>query len=160
MSKRLSGALLAAIIAALSVVLFLQTFKVRNFPGTRFGAEIWPRAILVCLGALAVAMLVQNLRRADGGTKGPGLAELVTREGIAIAVFACFAAFLWLVPRIGAYPAGGLFVFAVLTTLGAKTLRQLLLHLAISVGMTLVLWAIFSHLLKVIAPAGRWWALL
>lgn len=34
----------------------------RNFPGTRFGAEIWSRTILICLGVLALILLVQALR--------------------------------------------------------------------------------------------------
>jgi hypothetical protein len=167
MSKRMSGALLAAALAAFSVVLFLQTFKVRNFPGTRFGAEIWPRAILICLGALALVLLVQSLRCPSGPDAAAepdeahlGLAQIIAREGIALTVFACFAGFLWLVPRIGAYPAGGLFVMAILTALGPKTPRAALMHLGISIGMTLVLWGLFAHLLKVIAPVGRWWSLL
>lgn len=159
MSKRLSGVLLATALAAFAALLFVQTFKVRNFPGTRFGAEIWPRAIILCLGLLAVALLIQSLRRRDAERTGPGLGELLSREGIAFAVFACFFCFLWLVPRFGAYPAGGLFVFAVLSILGPKSPRAIGLHLLISVGMTVVLWALFAHVLKVIAPVGRWWAL-
>ena len=62
MSKRLSGILLAAGLLGLAALMFLQTFKVRNFPGTRFGAEIWSRAILICLGVLALVLLVQALR--------------------------------------------------------------------------------------------------
>ncbi|MFV0335188.1 MAG: tripartite tricarboxylate transporter TctB family protein [Tropicimonas sp.] len=166
MSKRVSGAVLATVLAGFSALLFLQTFKVRNFPGTRFGAEIWPRAILICLGVLAVALLVQSLRQrepaemADPEDPGPDRSALVARESIALTVFVCFGAFLLLVPRIGAYPAGAVFVFAVLSFLGPKTLRALALHLGVSIGMTFMLWAIFAHLLKVIAPAGRWWSLI
>lgn len=161
MGNRLTGALLGAFIFAFSVVLFLQTYEVRNFPGTRFGAEIWPRAILICLGGLAVVLFVQNLARtSDPDEARMGPAQLLMREGIALTVFACFAGFLWLVPRLGAYPAGGLFVMSVLTALGPKTLRAFALHAAISLGMTIVLWAVFAHLLKVIAPVGRWWSLI
>lgn len=160
MTKRLSGFLLGAAIFAFTAVLFLQTYKVRNFPGTRFGAEIWPRAILICLGVLAVALVIHSLRRSDGGERSGGtLTDMLAREGIAVTVFVCFGAFLWLVPRLGAYPSGGLFVMAVLTALGPKTLRATARHAVIAVGMTLVLWGLFAHLLKVIAPAGRWWSL-
>lgn len=163
MSNRLSGAVLAAVLFGLSVLLFIQTFKVRNFPGTRFGAEIWPRSILICLGALALILLVQSLRRRSAaapiGTEEAaprGLAQ----EGIALAVFGCFAAFLFLAPRLGAYLSGSLFVFAVLSILGPKSLRAALTHLCVSVGAAVTLWLLFSHVLHVLAPAGRWWALL
>lgn len=161
MTKRLSGLLLGAGLFAFTAVLFLQTYKVRNFPGTRFGAELWPRAILICLGVLAVALVIHSLRRPDGAERsGTTLSELIARESIALTVFGCFAAFLWLVPRLGAYPSGGLFVLAVLTAIGPKTLRAFALHAAITVGMTLLLWALFAYLLKVIAPVGRWWSLI
>lgn len=160
MSKRLSGILLAAGLLGLAALMFLQTFKVRNFPGTRFGAEIWPRAILICLGVLALILLVQALRRPATAETRRGLSEIVAREGIALAVFACFFCFLWLVPRLGAYPAGGLFVFAVLSILGPRGPRAIGRHLLITVGVTVVLGAVFSHVLMVLAPAGRWWTLL
>lgn len=159
MSKRLAYALPAGALTVIAALLFLQTFEVRNFPGIRFGAEIWPRAIIVCLGTLSVLLLVQTLRHA-GDRPAPDLRTLAAREGIAFAVFACFFCFLWLTPRIGAYPAGGLFVFAVLTVLGANTVRATLVNMFISVMMTALLWVIFTHVLKVIAPSGRWWALI
>ncbi|RPE72150.1 tripartite tricarboxylate transporter TctB family protein [Pacificibacter maritimus] len=160
MSNRGTAVLLAAFLLGLSALLFLQTFQVRNFPGTRFGAEIWPRAILISMGLLSVILLLQSLRKSTVPLTQEALKAVFEREGIAWSVFACFFAFLWLLPRLGAYPAGALFVFATLTILGPKTLRSSLLHLGVAVGSSVVLWVLFSQVLKVIAPSGRWWALL
>ncbi len=160
MSNRMTALLLACFLIGLSGLLFLQTFQVRNFPGTRFGAEIWPRAVLIAMGVLSVILMVQALRKTKDAVSAATMKALYEREGIAGSVFACFFGFLWLLPRLGAYPAGGVFVFTILTILGPKTLRATLLHLGISVGSSAVLWLLFSQVLKVIAPAGRWWALL
>lgn len=151
---------MASGLLALAVVLFLQTFKVRNFPGSRFGAEIWPRAIIICLGVLAALLLVQSLRRASQSETGKSLREIIARESIAFMVFACFFCFLWLVPRLGAYPAGGVFVFAVLSLLGLRNPRAVLNHLLLAIGVTVVLWGLFTHILKIIPPVGRWWSLI
>lgn len=160
MSNRSIALLLAVFLMGLSTLLFLQTFQVQNFPGTRFGAEIWPRAIIISMGFLSVILLLQSSRKSNAPLPHQSLKAVYEREGIAWSVFACFFAFLWLLPRLGAYPAGALFVFATLTILGPKTLRSSLLHLGVAVGSSVVLWVLFSQVLKVIAPAGRWWALL
>lgn len=156
MNRRHTDIALAMVLLLGSVLFYAETFQVRNFPGTRFGAEIWPRAILIAMGLLSLLLLIQGLRASPADKPGPGLSGLIAREGIALTVFACFCAFLLLVPRIGAYPAGALFVFAVLSALGPRNPRAVLLHLAIALGMTLVLWVIFSGILKVIVPSGRW----
>jgi len=160
MSNRVTNIILAAFLLGLSALLFMQTFKVENFPGTRFGAEVWPRAIIICLSLLSLVLLLQSLKKSNTRMSAVAVKELFERESIALSVFACFFCFLWLVPNLGAYPAGGLFVFALLTVLGAKTKRSVLLHLCIAVGASVVLWLLFSQVLKVIAPAGRWWAML
>ncbi len=160
MSNRSIALLLAVFLMGLSALLFLQTFQVQNFPGTRFGAEIWPRAIIVSMGLLSLILFIQSLKKSNARFNAQTIQAFFERERIAWSVFACFLVFLWLLPRLGAYPAGGLFVFAVLTILGPKTLRFALLHLGVAAGSSVVLWVLFSQVLKVIAPAGRWWALL
>lgn len=160
MSNRSIALLLAVFLMGLSALLFLQTLQVQNFPGTRFGAEIWPRAIIVSMGLLSLILFIQSLKKSNARFNAQTLQAVYEREGIAWSVFACFFGFLWLLPRLGAYPAGGLFVFAVLTILGPKTLRFALLHLGVAAGSSVVLWVLFAQVLKVIAPAGRWWALL
>ncbi|MFV0490887.1 MAG: tripartite tricarboxylate transporter TctB family protein [Pseudorhodobacter sp.] len=156
MSKRGTNILLAFLLLAGVLLFYVESFNVRNFPGTRFGAEIWPRAILICMGVLALALLVASLRQTGEEAEKPGLGAIIGREGIALTVFASFLGFLLLVPRLGAYLSGAIFVFAVLTFLGPKTRRATVLHLAIAIGMTIVLWGIFSGLLNVIVPSGRW----
>lgn len=160
MSNRFTSIVLAVFLLGLSVLLFMQTFKVRNFPGTRFGAEVWPRSIIICLVILSLILLVQSMKKSKGAISQDAIKGFFERESIALSVFASFFGFLCLLPYLGAYPAGGLFVFAVLTILGAKNRRSLLLHMLIAVGSSVVLWLLFSQVLKVIAPAGRWWALL
>ena len=160
MNMRLSNLALGVGLLALSVLCFLQTYEVRNFPGTRFGAEIWPRAILVCLAGLSLVLIVQHLRARESAQDSPAWREVLGREAIALSVFAAFAAFLWLVPRAGAYPSGGVFVMAVLSILGPKTGAAVLRHAAISVLASVTLWLVFSKVLHVLAPGGRWWSAL
>lgn len=159
MTDRISAILVAVFLIGLSGLLFLQTLQVRNFPGTRFGAEVWPRIVIICMAGLSIVLLVQALRAPGARLSAEALAKLWQRESIAFSVFGCFFGFLLLLPYLGAYPAGGVFVFAVLSILGTKTLRSLLLHLAIAVGATTVLWLVFALVLKVIAPVGRLWSM-
>ena len=50
---------------------------------------------------------------------------------------------------------GTLFVFAVLTTLGERTVRRHLIHAGIAVGSISFMWAVFTFGLRVMLPPGE-----
>ncbi|MFV0514684.1 MAG: tripartite tricarboxylate transporter TctB family protein [Jhaorihella sp.] len=147
-------------ILAATAVLMHQTTLVRNFPSTRFGAEIWPQIILGVIGILALVMIVGGWRKRNspetavthemGGKVGG-------RDVIALAVFASFGFFVWGAPLIGTPLAGFLMVMAILTFIGELTPRMIMIHTVIALSSVGLMWVIFTNVLRVIMPTGALW---
>ncbi|NQU72837.1 MAG: tripartite tricarboxylate transporter TctB family protein [Rhodospirillales bacterium] len=154
----------ASFLVALTCVFFAASFGIRATSYGTVGSEVWPRAILVALGALCLLYLVNSLRgfydtdevRANGG----GLIGWVAKYRNALWCFAMYALFLITLPYLGILVGGILFVFIVLNLMGGWRPARLAVHGAIAVGSMGVMWSIFTFGLRVILPEGelfRFW---
>lgn len=147
-----------------ALILFQQTFLVRNFPGVRFGAEIWPRFVIAIVAVLAVIQLLQGIRGGNLPRRQPTEEGEVDRtergftsgDAIAIAIFVSFAIFVYLLPILGTPLAGFLLVFGILSLIGEIKPRAILRHVVIAGGAVALMWVIFTYVLRVILPAGLW----
>ncbi len=162
--SRISRDVVAAVfLVALSCVFFAATFTIRETSYGTVGSEVWPRAILVGLGALSLLYLVNSLRglydtseRAPGG----GLAGWFRRYRNALWCFVMYALFLSTLPYLGILIGGILFVFIVLNLMGGWRPAQLALHGAIAIGTIGAMWTVFTFGLRVMLPEGeliRFW---
>ena len=120
------------------------------------GADVWPQFILVALFVLTLIYLFQSLRLApkekvDGG----GLMGWARHYKNALWCYFLFFLFLISLPWLGMLIGASLFVFAVLTVLGERTLRTHSIHAVIAVASISIMWAIFTFGLRVMLPEGE-----
>jgi putative tricarboxylic transport membrane protein len=154
----------ALFLVALTSVFFAASFTIRVTSYGTVGSDVWPRAILVGLGALCVLYLVNSLRglydTGDERAASGGLAGWFARYRNALWCFAMYALFLITLPYLGVLVGGILFVFIVLNLMGGWRPARLAVHGAIAVGSMGVMWSIFTFGLRVILPEGelfRFW---
>ena len=148
----------AVVLLALTGVFFAATFTIRATGYGTVGSEIWPRAILVVLGALCLVYLVEALRGVAGAptkARGGGLSGWFSAYRNALSCFFMYGIFLFTLPYLGMLIGGILFVFLLLNILGGWQLRQLAVHGAIAVCTIGAMWAIFTFGLRVILPEGE-----
>lgn len=153
----------ALFLVVLTCVFFAATFSIRVTSYGTVGSDVWPRAILVVLGALCVLYLVNSLRGlydTDSEKPGGGLTGWLARYRNALWCFAMYGLFLITLPYLGILIGGILFVFIVLNLMGGWRPAQLGVHGAIAICTMGAMWAIFTFGLRVILPEGelfRFW---
>lgn len=146
----------AVVLLALTGVFYAATFTIRATGYGTVGSEVWPRAVLVALGALCLLYLVNSLREgraAEAG--GGGLVGWFSTYRNALSCFFMYGVFLVTLPYLGMLIGGIAFVFLLLNILGGWQPRQLAIHGAIAVCTIGAMWAIFTFGLRVILPEGE-----
>ncbi len=145
----------AVLLLALTGVFYAATFTIRKTGYGTVGSEIWPRAILVALGALCLLYLVNSLRGRRSAKAGGGLAGWFSTYRNALWCFFMYGVFLVTLPYLGMLIGGIAFVFLLLNILGGWQPRQLAIHGGIAVCTIGAMWAIFTFGLRVILPEGE-----
>jgi putative tricarboxylic transport membrane protein len=147
---------IAAILIAITAIFFWETFNIPKFGYASIGSEVWPRIILVPLFVLCVVYLFQSLRRKAAAEGGPGsIWAIVLRYRNPIMGFIVFLAFLATVDYLGMLIGGVLLTFGLLTALGNRSPKALLLHVAISLVAVGTVWSLFTFVLRVYMPEGE-----
>lgn len=148
----------AVFLVSLSCVFYAASFAIRTTSYGTVGSEVWPRAILIALGALCVLYLINSIRdrhQGEAAGRGGGLAGWFATYRNAILCFGMYGLFLITLPYLGMLLAGIAFVFLLLNMLGGWELRKMAVHGAIAVTSIGVMWAIFTFGLQVILPEGE-----
>ena len=162
--ERINRDVIAALfLVALTCMFFAASFTIRVTAYGTVASHVWPRAILVGLGALCVLYLVNSLRglyQGDDSGSRMGLTGWLAKYRNALWCFFMYALFLFTLPYLGILIGGVLFVFVVLNLMGGWRITQLAMHGVIAVGTMGAMWAIFTFGLRVILPEGellRFW---
>lgn len=136
---------------------FALSFAIPETTYSSISAAAWPRFVIVIVTLLSLIYLGESLRDQEAPRLGAGggVSAFMHKYATAIACYVIFALFVLAVPYLGMLVAGVLFVFAMLSAVGERSLRHHLMHLAISVGTVAGLWVIFTYGLNVMLPAGR-----
>lgn len=153
--------LLGATTVLLCAVLFYQTTQIADFGFAQVGADVWPKfiiGVMFCLASLQIAIAL--LRPGPSGARATQCAEV--DQGlwfwilVPIVVFAAVSFFALAVPFIGFTLAGLAMVFGLLSAIGPKSPRALVMHGAIAgVAVGLVTF-FFTGVMGVMLPG---WAL-
>jgi tripartite tricarboxylate transporter TctB family protein len=153
----------ALFLVATTSVFFAATFSIRVTSYGTVGSDVWPRTILVGLGALCVLYLVNSLRGlydTEEKPPGGGLKGWFSTYRNALWCFVMYGLFLITLPFLGILIGGVLFVWIVLNLMGGWRPALLAMHGAVAVGTVGAMWAIFTFGLRVILPEGeliRFW---
>lgn len=125
----------------------------------RWGAEAWPRAVIIGLTLCAICQCVVELRRAtgrgnaeddDGKSKARYDFQAIT--GI-VATFMLPLLYAFLLPRTGYYATTPFFIAAIMYTFGVRRPLHLIGTNILIYGIILL---VFSKLLFVAMPTGYW----
>jgi putative tricarboxylic transport membrane protein len=147
---------IALLLLAIAALFFWETYNIPTFEYASIGSEVWPRIILVPLFILCGVYFFQSLRNKSEAT-GPrlGIGGIIVKYRNPILSFLIFFLFLLTVDFLGMLIGGSLLVFALLTVLGHRSPKYLLLHAVIAVVSVGAVWSLFTFALRVYLPEGE-----
>jgi len=144
-SARRAGVIVAVALAATGIFFVSQSWQLSFGDFGVPGPGVFPFVLGITLTILAIAIVAEELRRADGGAT----VEFGHRD--VIVVFSALLVLSALFETAGAYATLGLMTAVLLRMLARVSLVTAVLSAA--VGMALV-WVVFKILLGVQLPAG------
>jgi hypothetical protein len=153
--------LLGSATVILCGILFYETTLIADYGFAQVGADVWPRIVLGVISVLAFLQIVQGFYQSrttvapatDPQHDGCGL---LSGFYVPITVFTGVVLFALLVPFIGFILSGLLMVFGLLSLIGPKSPRSVLIHAGISLSSVLCVTVFFTQVMGVYLPG---WAL-
>ena len=156
-------------IAALCLImacggLMLASLDIREPDYGVLSPAVWPRLIIVIMGALSVIFFIQSAFSKDQNSdnaiaavtdtqlRPKGVVEFLRYWRNVFSVFITFGLYLFILPHLGMLIGNILLSFTLLTLLGGW--RPLVMHLCIAIGTSGGMWMLFSFLLEVFLPRG------
>lgn len=152
-------ALLGGATLFLCAVLFYETTLIADYGFAQVSADVWPRMILGAISALSLLQVVTALYRPPSSTHGnPGAPDggWLFNAFVPITVFVAVVIFALLVGYIGFMLSGLIMVFTLLSVIGPKTPRAVVIHAAIAAVSVIGITVFFSEIMGVLLPG---WAL-
>ncbi len=149
---------IAVVLVVFTAVFYGATYGIRKTVYGTVGSEVWPRTILIALGALCLIYLINAWRdrhETQGERRGGGLTGWFSTYRNALLCFGMYALFLATLDYLGMLIGGILFVFLLLNLLGGWSPRRLAVHGAIAVSTMGAMWAVFTFGLRVFLPEGE-----
>ena len=147
---------IALILLAVTGAFFWESFNIPELGYASMGSAVWPRVIMTPLIVLCIALFVQSLRKkavAEG--KSPGIGAIIIEFRNPIMCFGIFFVFLLLIDYLGMLLAGIAVTFALLTAIGNRSPKALLLHAVIAIVSVGLVWSLFTFVLRVYLPEGE-----
>ena len=156
-------------IAALCLImacggLMLASLDIREPDYGVLSPAVWPRLIIVIMGALSVIFFIQSAFSKDQNSdtaiaavtdtqpRSNGVVEFLKYWRNVFAVFITFGLYLFILPHLGMLIGNILLSFTLLTLLGGW--RPLVMHLCIAIATSGGMWMLFSFVLEVFLPRG------
>ena len=156
-------------IAALCLImacggLMLASLDIREPDYGVLSPAVWPRLIIVIMGALSVIFFIQSAFSkeqnsdtaiatvTDTQPRSKGVVEFLKYWRNVFAVFITFGLYLFILPHFGMLIGNILLSFTLLTLLGGW--RPVVMHLCIAIATSGGMWMLFSFALEVFLPRG------
>ena len=135
----------AGLVAAVAIAAFAGTFAFDEVPPglPGLGAVEFPRLVCLILLGLAAILALQESPPPDPSMTAP--------DAGALAIWACCLLFIPAMAVAGMLGASAIFLFVAGWLWGE---RRIALLLSVTIGLTLVLWAIFVKLFRLTLPGG------
>ena len=157
-------------IAALCLImacggLMLASLDIREPDYGVLSPAVWPRLIIVIMGALSVIFFIQSAFSKDQNSdtaiaavtdtqpRSNGFIEFLQYWRNVFAVFITFGLYLLILPHLGMLIGNILLSFTLLTLLGGW--RPLVMHFCIAISTSGGMWMLFSFVLEVFLPRGK-----
>ncbi|UOA14977.1 tripartite tricarboxylate transporter TctB family protein [Sulfitobacter dubius] len=150
---------LGAATVILCAVLYYQTTLIADYGFAQVGADVWPKIILGAIAALALIQMALGIYRSGLSPDSRPATRQANWRKSAVVPFTVFGAtigFALLVPYAGFTASGLLMVFVLLSAIGPKSPRAIVMHAAIAAISVLTVAFFFSCVMGVLLPG---WAL-
>lgn len=154
MRKR-SDAWIGVGLLAFSGVMFVAGLSLPRAPYGTMGPEYFPNIILGMVAVLSLVLAIQGLaavRSSSDSARGMPLGGLLHQYRNIGYSFGLFFLFALLLPYLGYLLTSFVFLIVLQVLLGPKEWGKAKVYLAVSVGMTLLLFLLFRCMLLVILP--------
>lgn len=143
------------LLLALSILLAVQTRQIPSTPFLPLGAEFFPRVLLVILAAGGLLLLALDiLRHRRQGATREKLSRFRDFPRTIPAIFAAFAAYVFLMPILGFVLATLAFVAVAQVLMGPHRPRDLPRIGLLAVGTAAAMYLVFERYLHVFLPRG------
>lgn len=154
--RRLSlDTIVASVLLLAGGALFWDTFQWRRTPYATMPSSAWPRFVLVLFLALCAIYLVRSLVSRPSKEAGAGIFAWLVYYRNALWCYGLFLLLLVTLPYLGMLIGGTLFVWAVQTAVGSRSLRAQIQHAVVAIASVGFMWVVFTFALGVILPEGR-----
>ncbi|MFD2207686.1 tripartite tricarboxylate transporter TctB family protein [Kiloniella antarctica] len=155
--------IVAALLLLFCGVMISASYDIRDlgYPGLK--PETWPRFLLILLSALSALYFIRSIKESsttkvlekdEPQNNKPFIQKYWFKYKNAFWCFLFFSIFLSSLDYLGMLFGGMLFVFALLTALGERTVKNLILHIIIAVISVGAMWLLFTYSLRVNLPEG------
>jgi hypothetical protein len=151
-------ALLGGATVVLCGVLYYETTLIADYGFAQVGADVWPRIILGVISALALVQIILGLGTRRPVAAPPDAGQSDTDQGwlsrvlVPVTVFAGVVLFALLVPFLGFMMSGLLMVFALLSVIGPKSPRAILIHAGVATVSVVCVTLFFTQVMGVLLP--------
>jgi putative tricarboxylic transport membrane protein len=147
--------MVAAVLLIAGGMLFWDTFQWRRTPFATMASSVWPRFVLIIFFALCTVYLIRSfVRGVEAGSTKVTFRGWLAYYRNPLWCYGLFFFFLLTMPYLGMLIGGTLFVWAVQTVVGERTVRAQLRHATIAIASVGFMWLVFTYALDVILPAG------
>ena len=145
-------------ILAMSLALFAGTLSIESNPLVPVSPAFYPRIILGVTAVLAAALVAVDVAAHRMGRALPAKGGWRSaNHGLVVLEFAIFAAYTVALPYIGFRIATFAFLVAMQASLDRpRNARRWAIVLAVALGATAVIYAVFDVYLRVLLPRGLW----
>ena len=147
---------IALLLLGITCLYFWETSNIPDPGYASLGSDVWPRVILAPLFVLCVAYLIQSLRR--GRTEGGEpfrFGVFFARYRNPVLCFVIFFGFLLVIDFLGMLIAGIIVTFLLLSAIGDRTPKAIMMHVLVSVISVGLVWSLFTFVLRLYMPEGE-----
>ena len=146
--------IVAIVLLIVCGVFFYNTIGIKAFP-EQMSPALWPRLILTVLTVLVLIYLFQSIMASNPEkVSHGGFSGWLKHYQNPIWCFICFFIFLIILPYLGMLISGIIFVFVLMTILGERTPRGILINASSAIFMVGGMWLLFTQVLGVILPTS------
>lgn len=157
MYKRYKDVIIGGILAVLSVIYLAMSFQIKLTNIDRIvGSRLFPQICGILILFLSICLIVSGIRNAV--RKGElGIGEKVNYTKTVL-VLGGFAAYIFLMDKIGFTLASVLYLFSQMIVMGKWPVskKSMGLYLVISVVSALVIYVMFNRVFMLMLPKARW----
>ena len=157
MYRKYKDAVIGGILTVLSVIYLIMSFQIKLTNIDRVvGSRLFPQICGTIILILNICLIVTSVRKA----KGKGEPEAAEKKNYTktILVLGSYAAYIYLMDKVGFSIASVLYLFSQMIVMGKWPVakKSMVLYAVISIVAVVVIYIMFNRVFMLMLPRARW----